>query len=91
MQATTDLIKYLPAGVSDQLPVFNIWFDVGSISLNPAQDSKDLSEKLIHPILIYNTDRRSLIKKTYQVHNHLHFNIPLICYKFPVSQYTCDG
>jgi len=29
--------------------------------------------------------------KTYIQHNHLHFNIPVICYKFPVSQHTSDG
>jgi hypothetical protein len=31
------------------------------------------------------------VLKTYIQHNHLHFNIPLICYKFVVSQHTSDG
>jgi hypothetical protein len=31
------------------------------------------------------------ILKTYVQHNDLHFNIPLICYKFAISQHTADG
>jgi hypothetical protein len=31
------------------------------------------------------------ILKTYIQHNDLHFNIPLICFKFAVSQHTADG
>jgi hypothetical protein len=31
------------------------------------------------------------ILKTYIQHNNLHYNIPIICLKFPVSQSTSDG
>jgi hypothetical protein len=31
------------------------------------------------------------VLKSYIQHNQLHFNIPIICFKFPVSQHTSDG
>ncbi len=32
-----------------------------------------------------------IILRTYIQHNDLHYNIPLICYKFAISQHTADG
>jgi len=75
-----------------QAHAFSAWYDWNTLNLIPAQDTKSISQKVI-PISQFCLDinRTTFIKKTYHSHNDLHFNLPLISYKFPISQYTCDG
>ena len=86
------LIKNIPDSDLNQRLIFSVWFEGRMIYSNTDQESRDLSQKKINTIKIFGfTDNLSLVRKTYQAHNHLHFNIPLICYKFSVCQHTSDG
>ena len=70
-------------------------------SLDPAAgqlflvNAENSSTFKIKPIQVKKEDvffrSQFFVLKTYIQHNDLHFNIPLICFKFAVSQHTADG
>ena len=70
-------------------------------SLDPAAgqlflvNDENASTFKIKPIQVKKEDvfvrSHFFVLKTYIQHNDLHFNIPLICFKFAVSQHTADG
>ncbi len=70
-------------------------------SLDPATgqlflvNEENASTFKIKPIQVKKEDvfvrSQFFVLKTYIQHNDLHFNIPLICFKFAVSQHTADG
>ena len=92
MQEPVVLIKNIPDSDFNQQSIFSVWFEGRIISTYPDQEIRALSQNKINIIKIFGfTDHLSLIRKTYQVHNQLHYNIPVIFYKFSVCQHTCDG
>jgi hypothetical protein len=87
-----DLLKDVTEGDYSQKYMFTGCSECNTANsiLNP--ETQPFTERFIQFTENFSdSDRISLIKKTYHSHNHLHFNIPLVCFKFPVSQYTCDG
>ena len=76
----------------NSLPIYTVWCEQSSpIFASNQEKSFSVNRMVSLTRNLTDNDRRSFINKTYHDHNHLHFNIPLICYKHPVSQHTCDG
>jgi len=88
----SEILKISTGERTVRIPVFNIWWDQSDSYTVQSQEAKTTfqikTEYFLSQIKI---DRDSMIMRSYFSHNQLHFNIPLTCCKFSISQYTCDG
>ena len=77
---------------SDEILLFNAWCDRSDSDCVQNQAAKPHLQKMsLRSPVETEINIPSMITKTYYIHNLLHYNIPLTCCKFSVSQFTCDG
>ena len=88
----SDIINISTGECTARLPVFTVWWAQGDLYTVQTQETyAPFQVYSDHFPSLIKIDRASMIMRTYCSHNKLHFNIPLTCCKFSISQYTCDG